>query len=87
MFQCDGCGYCCENLHLNDIMQDMHDGNGICYFFNASSRQCNIYKHRPLVCRVDDFFNLILMKKMSQKDYYQANKHFCDQIKNIKKEY
>lgn len=32
MFNCDGCGCCCENLNRNIAMQDMHSGNGVCFF-------------------------------------------------------
>lgn len=86
MFNCDGCGYCCENLHLNKLMQDMHAGDGICYFFNKKNRQCKIYEHRPLVCRVDDYFRLKMAKNMSKADYYQANTNYCDMMKKINEE-
>lgn len=32
MFKCDGCGHCCENLQRNEVMQDMHSGDGVCHF-------------------------------------------------------
>ncbi|MGL5659981.1 MAG: YkgJ family cysteine cluster protein [Aeromonas sp.] len=81
MFKCDGCGCCCENLQQNNMMQDMHSGDGVCYFFNKISRQCNIYEFRPLVCRVDDYYHLKLATFMSKQEYYQNNSAFCEMIK------
>ncbi|EKB13683.1 TPA: YkgJ family cysteine cluster protein [Aeromonas veronii] len=87
MFKCDGCGHCCENLQRNEVMQDMHSGDGICHFFNKVSRKCNIYENRPLVCRVDDYFRLHMVGSMSKSEYYKANIHYCDLIKKINKEH
>lgn len=86
MFNCDGCGYCCENLLRNDAMRDMHSGDGVCHFFNKVSRKCNIYESRPLICRVDDYYRLRMVGRMSMAEYYQINIDCCDMLKKTNEE-
>ncbi|ARD39379.1 hypothetical protein F8538_14215 [Edwardsiella ictaluri] len=57
------------------------------FFFNQNDRRCKIYESRPLICRVDDYFRMVLKDSITIEEYYRINSHYCDIMKNIKKEY
>lgn len=74
MFQCDMCGLCSQNLHLNNLYKDLDRGDGICKFYDCSSHKCTIYNKRPLKCNVDEMYNKIFKGSITLEDYYAANK-------------
>lgn len=79
-FECNQCGLCCQNLHLNPIYQEMHNGDGVCFHYDANLKLCKIYEQRPLFCNVEhgyQFFKDILDKQQ----YYDLNYQFCEQLK------
>lgn len=81
MFYCDKCGLCCQHLNNNSIYNDMHNGNGICFYYDVNSKLCTIYENRPIVCRVDDFYNRYLKTSISLEEYYKLNYKSCLKLK------
>jgi hypothetical protein len=81
MFYCDKCGLCCQRLNASDIYKDMHNGNGICYHYDADTKLCTVYEHRPIVCRVDDFYDRYLKNVISLDEYYRLNYESCLKLK------
>ena len=72
MFICSKCGACCQQLELFGPMYDHLDkGNGVCIYFDQSTKLCTIYEHRPLICRVEEGYNV-----------YFSNISYCEYIKN-----
>lgn len=83
MFKCDKCGECCRNLHKSSIYNDLHNGDGVCRYLEGDC--CSIYEDRPLVCRVDEYFNVIFKGKLSYRDYIQLNYKYCNELKNLRR--
>lgn len=83
MFPCDKCGACCRNLHLSSIYNGLHDGNGVCRYLKGNL--CSIYETRPLICRVDECYNLFFKGTMHYEDYIQLNKKQCIMLKNLRR--
>ena len=84
MFKCDKCGKCCRNLNKSSIYTNLHNGNGICRYLNGN--ECSIYDKRPLVCRVDESYNVYFKDKIDYSSYLQLNYESCQILKNIKEE-
>ena len=84
MFKCDKCGKCCRNLNKSSIYINLHNGNGICRYLNGN--ECSIYDKRPLVCRVDESYNVYFKDKIDYSSYLQLNYESCQILKNIKEE-
>ncbi|MBQ8730432.1 MAG: YkgJ family cysteine cluster protein [Lachnospiraceae bacterium] len=84
MFKCDMCGECCRNLHKSPIYDELHDGNGICFYLDGNI--CSIYQDRPLICRVDECYELFFKNDLSYDDYLQLNYESCEILKNQKEE-
>lgn len=84
MFKCDKCGECCRNLDKSPIYQSMHDGNGVCRFLKGNI--CSIYNDRPLICRVDDSYEVFFKDEMSYDEYLQQNYLCCEILKKNMKE-
>lgn len=80
MFKCNKCGMCCRNLQNSVLYDDLNRGDGICRYLNRNL--CSIYEERPLICRVDDFYNVYLKDKISLSDYYKLNYDVCYMLKN-----
>lgn len=79
MFSCDCCGCCCRNLDKSSLYVALDRGDGICKYLQENL--CTIYKERPLLCRVDECYELFFNKDMSLEEYYQLNKQECEKLK------
>lgn len=80
MFKCDKCGECCRNLQMSEVYKKLHNGDGVCVYLNGNL--CSIYEDRPLICRVDEYYNIFLKDKISYEEYIDMNYYFCNQLKN-----
>lgn len=81
MFECDKCGLCCTGLDKHENMKEFHGGDGVCFHLNTETMLCDIYESRPLICRVDDFYDAYLKGKMSREEYYRLNYEACKKKK------
>ncbi len=79
MFKCDKCGQCCRNLDKSDIYRELHNGDGICIYLDGNL--CSIYENRPLLCRIDESYEVYFKDKMSLNEYYEANYKICRKLK------
>ncbi|SEO16501.1 Putative zinc-or iron-chelating domain-containing protein [Pseudomonas sp. ok266] len=52
----------------------------MCVNFEVSTYLCRIYDKRPLICRIDDFYDQRLAGTMRLEDYYAANAHACKEM-------
>ncbi len=81
MFKCDKCGECCRNLHKSPIYDYLHNGNGICRYLKGNL--CSVYENRPIICRVDDFYEVMLKEKLDYEKYLQLNYKYCKELKKL----
>lgn len=81
MFKCDYCGCCCRNLGKSELYAELDRGDGICKYLRGNL--CSIYENRPLLCRVDECYDLYFCKIMERDDYYRLNKIECKKLKNM----
>lgn len=81
MFKCDCCGCCCRNLNKSELYSDLDRGDGICKYL--SGNLCSIYENRPLLCRVDECYDLYFCNIMNRDEYYKLNTIECQKLKNM----
>lgn len=79
MFDCIKCGKCCRSLKNNIIYSDLDRGDGVCKYLKDNL--CSIYDNRPLLCRVDDCYNLFFKDKYTKEEFYKLNKIICNTLK------
>lgn len=79
MFKCDKCGECCRNLHKSPLYKDLHDGDGVCRYLKGN--ECSIYENRPLICRIDDSYEVFFKQELSYEEYLQLNYESCKILK------
>ena len=60
----------------------MHNGDGICIYLKGNL--CSIYQSRPLICRIDDAYDVFFKEKMTLEEYYKLNKEACENLNNQK---
>lgn len=65
-FNCDRCGLCCKAID--------------CKYLTADNL-CSIYDKRPLVCNIDEGYEVLFKDKMTKKEFYQLNEHYCKVLK------
>lgn len=82
VFPCTSCGQCCRNVHLSQQTSFLNRGDGICHHFDETTNLCNIYDNRPLVCRVEDFYNTYLTEHYSWDGFVKLNLAVCEQLQN-----
>lgn len=80
MFKCDKCGLCCRSLKLNPMYKELDRGDGVCKYLEGNL--CSIYEQRPLICRVDDAYEVFFKSKMTKEEYYEINYKSCNILKN-----
>ena len=71
MFKCDKCGECCRHLDESELYQEIDRGDGVCKFL--TDNLCSIYDKRPLLCRVDESYELFFKSKMTKDEYDRLN--------------
>ncbi|WP_159991818.1 YkgJ family cysteine cluster protein [Pelistega ratti] len=79
-FPCNACGKCCRNVHLSEQTKFLDRGDGICHYFNESTNLCNIYETRPLVCRVEQYYQTYLSDKYEWDDFIKINLEICEKL-------
>lgn len=52
-FDCNRCGACCRVAGAVPGLEDYDRGDGVCMHL-TDANECEIYRTRPQVCRVDD---------------------------------
>lgn len=79
MFKCDQCGLCCRNLQLSSIYHELDRGDGTCRYLVGN--QCSIYNERPLLCRVDESYNMLFKDVIPLEEFYELNYEMCKKLK------
>ena len=84
MFKCDKCGKCCKNLDKSSVYAELHNGDGICKYLDGNL--CSIYSTRPILCRVDESYELYFKNIMTRDKYEELNQEVCIILKKIEEE-
>lgn len=75
MFQCKKCGECCRKVSRSVFLTELDRGDGICKYLQGNL--CGIYDTRPLLCRVDECYDLFFKGRYSREQYYEINYQCC----------
>lgn len=81
MFKCDCCGCCCRNLDKSELYSSLDRGDGVCKYL--SDDLCSIYENRPLLCRIDECYDLFYCNLMDRNEYYRLNMIECQKLKKM----
>lgn len=81
MFECENCGCCCRNLDKNNLYVSLDRGDGVCRYLREND--CSIYEDRPLLCRVDESYELLFSDVMAREEYYRMNKQACERLRRL----
>lgn len=82
MFRCDKCGECCRSIGGNPIYADLDRGDGVCKYLIGDL--CSIYDRRPVLCNIDECYDLYFKDLVSKEEYYERNLNVCEILKNRK---
>lgn len=78
MFPCNKCGACCRNLDKSDLYAFLNRGDGICIYLKGNG--CSIYDKRPLLCRIDEYYDRYFSKFYTIEEYYELNRKVCKSL-------
>ena len=79
MFKCSMCGNCCRNLDKSDVYKELDRGDGVCMYLDGN--KCSIYDNRPLLCRIDESYEVYFKDSYSLEEYYKLNYSVCEKLK------
>ena len=79
-FPCHGCGKCCRHVDQSPQTRGLDRGDGICLHFNEAGKQCMIYAHRPLVCRVEEYYDQHLSSQIAWEKFVEINLQICARL-------
>ena len=58
------------------------DRNGVCEKFDLEKRECTIYEDRPMICRIDDYYDTYLSANVDRAVWYWENAQMCNKLIN-----
>jgi Fe-S-cluster containining protein len=67
----------------NPIYSELHQGNGICRYFDSENKNRSIYQDRPLLCRIDEEYPVLFSKDYSLKEYYALIQESCSYLQSL----
>lgn len=80
MFHCECCGACCRNLNKSELYAELDAGGGVCRYLQGNL--CSIYDERPLLCRIDECYEMFFKTQYSLEEYYELNYQICKKLKS-----
>jgi len=63
------------------LYAELDRGDGVCRYL--SGNLCSIYAERPLLCRVDECYEVFFKQYMELKEYYYLNEKECKKLKKL----
>ena len=83
-FQCSKCGACCCNLDKSIHFAELHNGDGVCKHLDGNTNLCTIYEQRPLLCNIDEAYDVHFKNYMTRDEYNMKNHDACEDLRNSK---
>ena len=82
MFPCSYCGLCCQNISQIKDLKNFDLGNGICKYYDFTTRHCKIYPNRPDICNIEKMYNRIYFEQYSRQEFYKLNASICNKLQD-----
>lgn len=79
-FPCNQCGSCCKHVGLAEETRFLDRGDGACRHFDEAGNSCTIYSTRPLVCRVEDYYDTHFVHLYSWNEFVELNLTVCAKL-------
>ena len=79
-FPCTACGKCCRRVGSSPQTQFLDRGDSVCRYLNEQTNLCDIYENRPIVCRVEDYYNAYLTDQIKWIDFIEINQNICNKL-------
>lgn len=79
-FPCTACGLCCLHVHKSEQTAFLDRGDGTCWHFDEDTNLCTIYDDRPLVCRVEAYYQAYLSEVYDWQVFIEMNVAMCQQL-------
>ena len=55
-------------------------GDGVCQNFDESSHRCRVYADRPLICRVEDYYEQHFSHAIGWNEFIKINLEICAKL-------
>ncbi len=65
---------------MSEITAYLDKGDGVCRHFDDTTNLCSIYDDRPLICRVEDYYNVNLSHEITWEKFSKINENICKQL-------
>lgn len=79
-FPCNGCGKCCRKVSNSPETKWLDRGDSVCRHFSEDRNNCTIYETRPLICRVEDYYDRYLSEKIPWDKFVKLNIEICHSL-------
>lgn len=79
-FLCTKCGECCKHLYLSSFYDDLHNGDGICIYFDLQNNLCKIYENRPEKCNIKESYKYF-KDYIDYEKYLELNYDVCKKLR------
>ena len=80
LLPCNKCGKYQQNVGKSLQTKFLDRGDSTYVHFDEVTNLCKIYKDRPLICRVEDYYETYLTNQYSQDEFVKINLYWLDQL-------
>jgi hypothetical protein len=67
----------------SDLYKHLDRGDGVCIYFDCSTKLCSIYDERPIICRIDDYYEKFYRNDFTLQEFYEENYKACENLKKM----
>lgn len=82
-FPCDACGLCCRRVSESVETAFLDRSDGVCRHFDEQTHLCTIYDERPLVCRVEEYYQANLSSVVTWYAFIDLNVKICNELQSL----
>ncbi len=68
---------------MTEQYKHLDRGDGVCLHFNMETNLCSIYETRPVICRIDESYELFFKDQMTLEQFYAINYKSCYMLKRL----
>ncbi len=68
---------------MTEQYKHLDRGDGVCLHFDVETNLCSIYETRPVICRIDESYELFFKDQMTLEQFYAINYKSCDMLKRL----
>lgn len=74
------CGECCRHIDRVPMLNNFHNGTGVCKYLDRYTNLCCIYDRRPTICNISKAYDMYFSYEYTEREFLQLNYDACREL-------